>query len=598
MKYLFFIFIPIILFGQYWGERPNEKSFEQSSLYFNSYYLNPFGVHQFSDVSLGLIDDPFLRTHLNPASIPEDSLEANQMYLDFRGDRTEVALTGYYPVTPYDYYSSSMIYRPDPRWYTTTRTEPEPLFSFGLNKKLSDNLYFSGSYQFVFKEEGYYQTPTWIYNSRYGMDEKGAALADDASVPITDRSSGEDEMHTKGHLLSLNLAYRLSDALRLGVNANTVLHERSGAYANLRADRYSETTEADDWFNSYSKERNNKYRHLDLGAGIQYDVSDDLTAGVKLNYLEGKADQDFLKKDSSLYYSKWTDGTYQSIHSSFRSGTTDQEWNHDGLTTSGLIHLDYRLSDNRSLHFYYQYTKQNLDLDNRSSIVDTSMYNGDYNHSNYQSVYNSWYRMYDHRNATGSSKMDGWQAMFSFRWFETKRTRVHFGIFFSDKHYSKRTSEPVIALRQSYYYREYTDYGITDEYTRTSRLYEDKRLEWETSTTKQTMQLPVMMQFDFNKNWTMTLAVNRIWNYWHIEEETVAYFKEREEDDNGEYEYNTNFGERWAEPDRIISEDTIAFLTGLNIKISPKFQINIMASPEFEPQWRVSQWWLGFRAGL
>jgi len=598
MKQLIFLLLPIAVFAQYWGERPNEKSFEQSSLYFNSYYLNPFGIHQFSDVSLGLIDDPFLRTHLNPASIPKDSLEANQMYLDFRGDRTEIELTGYYPTNPYHDYASSVYYRPDPRWYTVTRTEPQPLFSFGLNKKFADNLYFSGSYQFVFKEEGYYQTPTWIYNSRYGMDEKGGSLVDDASVPITDRSAGEDEMHTKGHLLALNLAYRLSNTLRLGVNANSITHERSGAYANLRADRYSENNEDDEWFNSYSKERNNTYKHLDLGAGVQYDVSDDLTAGIKLSYLKGKADQEYLEKDSSRYYSKWTNDTYHSMHSSFRYGTTEQEWNHDGHTATGMVHLDYQLSKSRSLHFYYQYTKQDLDLDNRSSIIDTSEYSGDYNHSNYQSIYNSWYRMYDHRSATGLSKMDGWQAMFTFRWFETERTRVHFGIFFSDKHYSKHTNEPVVALNRSHYYHQYTNDGVTEDYTRNYRLYEDKRLEWEITTTKQTMQLPVMMQFDFNKNWMMTLAVNRIWNYWRIEEKTIAYFNEREEDDNGEYEHNTNFGERWAEPDRIISEDTIAFLSGLSIKISPKFQINIMASPEFEPQWRVSQWWLGFRAGL
>ena len=135
-------------------------------------------------------------------------------------------------------------------------------------------------------------------------------------------------------------------------------------------------------------------------------------------------------------------------------------------------------------------------------------------------------------------------------------------------------------------------------YTRKYLLYEDKILEWETSTEKQTLQLPIMLEFDFKENWTLMLAVNRMWNYWRIKEETVAYFTVREETENERFTRNTNFGERWTEPDRIISEDDMAFLSGLSIKISPKFQINIMASPEFEPHWRVSQWWLGFKAGL
>ncbi len=599
MKTLLWLLLPAILFAQYWGERPNEKSFEQSSLYFNSYYLNPFGMYGFSEVSLGLIDNPFLRTQLNPAFIPADSVAANQIYLDFRGDRSDVELARYYPITPYYDYASSMNYYPDPRWYTVTRTEPEPLFSFGLNKRLSDNFYFSGSYQFVFKEEGYYQTPTGIYNSRYGMDERGAAMTDNGSIPITDRSAGEDEMHTQGHLWSANLAYRLSDWIRLGVNANAIIHKRSGAYANLRADRYSEA-QTDDWFNRYSKERSNTYRHLDLGAGIQFNVSSDLTAGVKLSYLDGDAEQRFIKNDSSVYYYKRDNGSYHNNHSSYRYGATNQSWNHKGHSSSGLAQLDYRLSEKRSLHFYYQYTKRNLDLSNRSSITDTSWYSGNYQSVDYESHYNSWYRMFDKRSAAGMSKMTGWQTMLSFRWMETEHSRINFGVFFADKYYTKQTSEPVLTDSRSFYYSDYTNIDVHKTYTRSSRLFEDKQLEWTTSTQKQTLQLPIMLEFDLKENWTLMLAVNRIWNYWKIKEQTTAFFKERIEQKHGDdvAQITTNFGERWSEPTRTISEDEIAFLSALRINISPKFQITITASPSFEPVLHMAQWQLGFRAGL
>ena len=599
MKTLLLLFLPMVLFAQYWGERPNEKSFEESSLYFHSYYLNPFGMYQFSEVSPGLIDNPFLRTHLNPAYIPSDSVAANQIYLDFRGDRSDLELGRYYPITPYYDYASSVYYRPDPRWYTVTRSEPEPLFSVGLNKQLSENLYFSGSYQFIFKEEGYYETPTGIYNSRYGMDENGAGLTDNGAVPITDRSAGEDEMHTHGHFWSANLAYRLSDWIRLGINVNAIVHERRGAYANLHADRYSEA-QTDDWFNQYSKERTNKYRHLDLGAGVRVNVSAALTAGVKLSYLEGRAEQSFIKKDSSVYYYKWNNGSNYSNHSSFRYGATNQSWDHKGHTASGLVQLDYRLAPTRSLHFYYQYTKRDINLENNSSIRDTSYYAGSYQSSGYNSYYNSWYRMEDTRSASGSSEMKGWQAMLGFRWLETKSSRVNFGVFFSDKYFTKQTGEPVLAENRSYYYRDYTNSDGNNTSTRSSLLYEDKRLEWITRTQKQTLQIPVMLEFDFKENYTLMLAVNRIWNYWKIEEKTTAYFKERIEKKNGDdvARITTNFGERWTEPKRIISEDEIAFLSGLSINISPKFKIIVTASPSFEPVLHMAQWQLGFRAGL
>jgi len=70
----FFLLIPFMLSAQYWGERVTEKSFESSNLHFNSYYFNPMGINQFNDVTVGLMDDPFLNLYLNPAYIAPDSM--------------------------------------------------------------------------------------------------------------------------------------------------------------------------------------------------------------------------------------------------------------------------------------------------------------------------------------------------------------------------------------------------------------------------------------------------------------------------------------------------------------------------------------------
>src|SRR3990172_12717568 len=89
--------VPNILFAQYYGERTTEQNFEQSQLYFNSYFLNPFGIYNFKDVAAGLIDDYFLNLQVNPANVPV--LEKDKdiyLYLDFRGDRTEAPVVENY----------------------------------------------------------------------------------------------------------------------------------------------------------------------------------------------------------------------------------------------------------------------------------------------------------------------------------------------------------------------------------------------------------------------------------------------------------------------------------------------------------------------
>ncbi|HES59957.1 MAG TPA: hypothetical protein ENO18_05940, partial [Caldithrix sp.] len=71
-KFYVLILLPFLLLAQYYGERVTEKSFESSDLFFNSYYLNTFGIYNFRNVATGLFDDPFLRLHLNPALLPND----------------------------------------------------------------------------------------------------------------------------------------------------------------------------------------------------------------------------------------------------------------------------------------------------------------------------------------------------------------------------------------------------------------------------------------------------------------------------------------------------------------------------------------------
>ncbi|MCH7487331.1 MAG: hypothetical protein IIC04_10130, partial [Proteobacteria bacterium] len=83
------LILPFTLSAQYYGERVTEKSFERSNVYFKSNFLNTFGLFRFKNVAPGLIEDPFLDLHLNPANLPEFQNKTALIYLDFRGDRSE-----------------------------------------------------------------------------------------------------------------------------------------------------------------------------------------------------------------------------------------------------------------------------------------------------------------------------------------------------------------------------------------------------------------------------------------------------------------------------------------------------------------------------
>jgi len=597
MRMVFVLLLfPALIFAQYWGERVTEKSFESSALYFNSYYLNPFSIYNFKEVSLGLIDDPFLALHLNPASLPADSA---QIYLDFRGDRHEPAVVNRIMPTPYMGYDSyAPGYIVDPRWYSVTRSEPEPIVSFGFLSRPYQRLSFNATYQFIYKEEPFYQSPAVIYNSRYGMDDRGNGISDNGEVPVVNRSAGEDYMLTSAHLAALNTAFLITPRLSIGVTASTVYHQREGQYARLRTDEYS-SNDLDDWRNQYSKERRQQYHHIDLAAGLRYRFSEKLSAGIKAGYLKGKVTQDYTIADSSVYRYTQSTNNYNSNYQSYRNGLTDQNWQHDGDNVYGRLTVDYTASKNRRIRFFYAYADKHLTISNRSTIRDTSHYSGSWNDGDSQSAYNSWYSFNDQRHGNGSGRESSWQTMLSFLWQETPHSRVNFGIHFAEQSFHNSTDEPVAFSSASYHHWQYiTDDQPPEIHEWNYSRYEDKRLIWEMHTLHQKLQIPLMLEYDINSNWTLLIVVNRIWQRWKVEDQTTAYFTTRYKNDNGQIEEEHNFGERYSQPARHISEDTTDLISGLTVHVSPAFTINLLVNPSFNSDGLLAQWWLGFRAKL
>jgi hypothetical protein len=593
------IFLPCLLFAQYYGERTTEQSFEQSELYFNSYYLNTFGLKNFRNVAVGLMDDPFLNLFLNPANLPGMEENDFHFYLDFRGDRTEAPIVDNF-VVPY-YYSMDAYYRPyhDPRWFTATRTEPEPTLSFGLLtypiKEINEDLFIGGTYQFIHRAEKFYTMPYWIYNSRYAYDSFGAKAEGLNNVPIVDRFSGKDEMINQGHLFSVFAGYKILDNLNVGLSMNGIVHSRVGGYLSSNKDDYG-NIDNNKWENLSSQERNQNYDHLDFNGGLSYNLSPNFTLGFKTGILKGNADQDYISKSSYIYQYKEPNVTPE-WSSSLSNSITDQNWNQNGKTKYFSLNF-CRKSNGKEVLGYYKYSITDIDLSSNSTILDTSFYTSRWIDSYNNSIhdYNGLSSTNDKRTGTGTRTINKSEGILVFRWDLTSFNTISVGIYYRNTQSTVLSNEPVYAVRRSEHHSHNSDEQYNYDYS--MKLIEDKILEWKYNSGNWTIQIPVLINFKLSDNFGLILGVNRILRGWDISDQTTAYFTLRERLEDGVVKQEKNFGERYTQPSQKITENTTEFMSKLDVSISRALKVSLMVDPEWDHDFRIAQWWLSFNAKL
>lgn len=599
--FLICIFFPVVIFSQYYNERTTEQSFEKSELYFNSFYLNTFGMKNFKQASIGMINDPFLNIYLNPAIIPEFKENSAIFYLDFRGDRTEEAIVSSYVMPAYLNYVRRPIY--DRRWISITRTEPEPTFSFGVLmnpiKEISQNFYVGGVYQMIRREEKFYESPYWIYNSIYLYDSFGNRAEGITDIPIIDRYSAKNEMTTEAHLYSLFTGYKIYESLSLGLSFNGVIHNRDGGYLDANNDDYGNIDNSF-WENKNSRDKFQDYNHTDFSAGIMYAFTDKLKAGLKLGILNGDADQ---KLNSANYY-KYDYGTpvpNNNWSNSYSNSDSRQTWKHDGTYQYGSINFVYIPKEGKSITGYYKYTNGNEDLTSTSAVVDTSYYISRWTntYNNIQDVhdFSGKSSVKDIRSGNGERKEKNYEGMINFSSELTPWSKLTTGIYINERNYEIITSEPVTLHRYSEYHSKSTG-NYNYEYNNLLILDEIKTLEWNYNAEYWTMQIPVMLDFIINEHFGVMIGINRILKNWKIREETIAVFSLRRRNENGVIKEEKNFGERYSAAVEKYTENETDLFTKLNVNINSEFKINLLVDPEFENLFRVAQWWLSFEARL
>ncbi len=596
MKKALFFFLSISFlfaeeaFAQYYGERSLEKSFEQNSLFFQPSYINPYGIGSFALATPGLIDDPFLNLQVNPALFGTDSAGTNYLYVDFRSYRQTSSLyQPFYPIYGGPVQMTRAVYFPI--YYVNSRPIIEPILSaaFFTNPLPSSvpGLFVGLTYQVIMQDSKYYTIPFDIYQSSLGYDYAGAAVANKSNIPITTMSSGEDNMHHSGNLLSLYAGYKLSPDLRLGLRLGRVLYNEDGAYGNNNYwDNYTYGSGSSLFYNMES--RNQDYNHWDLSGGVEYAINPQSTIGFAGGYLWGTVTQNLVDRDSSYY-------NYNQHYLTTSSGTSSENWKHDGKTFYGGINLTSRLNDRQIVTFLYQYNRENVNLGLQSTIVDTSFYSYSYSYDTNYTNGLSRTSFLANSGGGGTTTQTSHKLLVSLRWKLNEASELTIGGIVNLMEQATNTDEPTLANGHSYYKTT----GNVYNYLYFDTTSQDKSIQWSFNVNRWSFDVPIIFNYRFSDQVTLLLGLDKQISEWKMTDQTlVIYYHNYDNNSYGGITDKSNYGELYISPPQDISDVNTTFLAGLTVSPVKKLNVRLLLSPNVRASFEgvsVSnfQWWLG-----
>jgi hypothetical protein len=587
------IVLPNSVFGQYWGERVLEKSFEQTDFFFTPSYLNPYGIGSFKNATPGLLNDPLLEYIVNPARVRLDSLQWAYLYTDFRAARTITEEpSGYYPIWAYDgaRVASDMIYYP--RVYLNTRRELEPVFSGALMSAPApedlEGLLVGATYQLILQDDKYYSVPQDIYRTTAGYDYSGERAAAASDLPIVDKYSGSDNMNQTGHFLNAFASYVSPFGLDVGAKVSRVTFTRSGSIgsSNLWEHAYHSTSTSF-WMNMEG--RGQEYAHWDVAGGIRYHLSPKLAVGGTFGYLWGEVTQNLHQDDSSYYAnSSSSGGSYY-----LRSGDTDHNWLHEGKTTYFGFDLTARPAPPFTVNLQYRRERASVGITLASGILDTS-------YSTYTWTDTATYTSYsqsflsDVRGGGGEQVRTQDRVMGALLWKINDNIELSLGAVLEWNSTSTTTTESVLSASRSFYWSTHRSWD-----SRYSQA-ESKDLVWSFAADRTSFQIPVFMNIRASEVIGVMLGLNRTMTQWRIDDRTLALFRYRVMSTNGGVTRQENFGERYTAPTEEVTDVRTTFLAGVSLNATRAFQIRLLMVPNFVEKYDGTeleqlQWWIGLR---
>jgi hypothetical protein len=584
--------IPSHLAAQYWGEQVLEKEFEQTDFFFKPSNLLPYGLGSFKSTTLGILNDPLQELAVNPALLKTDSAHRAYLYFDFRSARTIIDESKNH-IMPW-MSNASVIdgTRSYPWMYLNTRRELEPVFSGAvMGVPLPDvlpALILGGTYQLVLQDEKYYDVPQDIYQSVMGSDFSGNKVEAASSLPIVDRTSGDDNMHQKGHFISTFGRIEIPTFGSVGMKLGRVLFDRSGEVGstNLWSEYSNPSGATSSWSNRES--RSQSYNHWELTGGAEIMLSGKTSLGVSLGQLWGKATQSLRRANLSYYnYPSPSNGSLY-----FSNGDTQQDWGHDGSSLLYGMELTSHINPVHTLRFMYQHEKGDIDLSLRSGIRDTSFstYSYTYLDTLRTSVYDSFLR--DARSGSGKQIMTTDRAMVNVQWQMDERTNLSIGVQYEWQKMNINTTENVLASMLSESESNYYEY-----YRWISGSDQSKDLHWAFTSEKGSLHIPVFLTMKVSDALSVLLGLNRSMISSKVTEVTLAATRYNQSNYNGVISRNENYGERYTTPSETVSDVRTTFLAGITAAPSKEFRVRLLVVPQFRDTYDGSrleglQWWI------
>ncbi len=588
------------------GRARGRKNFEHVELFFQPAFVNPYGIGSFGSVTVGLVDDPLLDLHLNPALWSERPLPKHHFYINFRS-QVNVRDEDEYTIHPcYDYRSDYAAERYDcwyPHYYAaSTRKAVEPVVALAylLRPFQGRSNYTLGlTYQAVFQDERYYEIPQNIYRSQLGFDYAGRAVADESNIPVIDRYRGEDEMHQQGHFLSLVNSAAILPYLDVRWRLSRVTYNRDGSFGS--ADLWDHSAYyAYESSRDYLNNRRQNYDHWDVLVGATLRPKEHWHIGMSLGFLEGEAIQDLSERDISHYFygnrnkdKNW--GIYN------RRFSQDQQWRHDGQSHYGALHLKARLNESMTLFSYYRTTRANIKLDVSSAVADTSYseYRSEWRDSYYEKDYvyesQSNFKLSDIRHGSGKQRDIRHQIVTTLRWQVDDKTKLDFGIQWSELTKEINSCEIVFAERFNHYHWKNNDEGQTYE----DGVREDKDLKWRFRSHADMIQIPLFLRRQVSEKVELLFAINRRMTQRRMDDLTEAWYRFKEETIAGDTNIRGAVIERYTSPREVRTDIETMLLAGVVISPAKKFDIRLMAVPTYIKTYSGSelddiQWWIDF----
>jgi len=595
---IFLILLSQIAFGQYYNERVLEKSFERTDFFFQPSYVNPYGIGGFGSSAPGLIDDRLLNLQINPAYLVADTGNTNLAYFNFRNSREIQSRDDvYYPLyRGMDSMISSRMWYPI--YFMNTKKALEPIFSgayiihpLGAN---ASRWSLGVTYQIILQDEPYYNIPQDIYKSNLEYDFAGNRIAEESAVPITDRYSGEDEMHQEGHFASLISGFALARRLHLGLRLSRVVFDREGAYGSMNEwDNYYYAGGAST--RNYMNSRGQGYGHWDVSGGLNFEMSSGVTAGMMAGYLWGDVSQDVLSENGSFHqYGTIGEGKEWNYYD--RDAYDIQSWSHEGSSFYGGINLRANLNSKQTVNLYYHVLAEDVDIRLQSTIRDTSYSNYYHETINWTYGSESSSALDDQRTGIGTRQGYTHRMTAALQWDLDSRTRLQLGVHVRHKIRETTTTEDVLADR-------YSDYTWFDNGGNNNRYYyasrEKKTLRWDFNTHVTTIQIPILLNYRVSKPIEILFGVNRSMKRWNVEDVTLALFDYRVQTHDTKTTTEENFGERYTQPEEKRSDVTTTILGGLTVTPSKHFNVRLLVVPNFIKTYegtelREFQWWIDF----